>query len=153
MSAHKLTEFLDEHQVRYTTITHSPAFTAQEIAHAAHIPGSEMAKTVMVRLDGRLVEVILPATQRLDLERFRKATGARKAELAKEDDFDRFFPDCEVGAMPACGNLYGMEVYVSQQLSEDRQIAFNAGNHSELICMKCADFKRLVHPVTLPLTG
>ena len=152
MSAHKLTEFLDQHQVRYPTIPHSPAFTAQEIAHAAHIPGSELAKTVMVRLDGRLVEVILPATQKLDLERFRAATGAKTVELAEEDDFDRFFPDCEVGAMPACGNLYGMEVYVSKQLSKDRQIAFNAGNHSELICMKYADFERLVHPVMVPLT-
>ena len=152
MSAHKLTEFLDEHQIRYTTITHSPAFTAQEIAHAAHIPGCEMAKTVMVKLDDRIVEVVLPATQRLDLEQLRSATGAGKAELAREDDFDRFFPDCEVGAMPACCNIYGMEVFVSKILTEDRQIAFNAGNHSELICMKYADFERLVHPVTVSLT-
>jgi Ala-tRNA(Pro) deacylase len=142
-------EFLDEHQVSYTTITHSPAFTAQEIAHVAHIPGSELAKTVMVKLDDKLVEVVLPASQRLDLEQFRTTTGARKAELAKESDFDRFFPDCEVGAMPPCGNLYGMEVYISPSLSADRQIAFNAGNHSELICMQYKDFERLVHPMQI----
>jgi len=150
MSARKLTDFLDEHQVRYTTITHSPAFTAQEIAHAAHIPGGELAKTVMVKLDGKLAEVVLPASRRLDLELLRSATGASKVELATESDFDHSFPDCEVGAMPPCGNLYGMEVYISPMLSADRQIAFNAGNHSELICMNYKDYERLVHPRLLP---
>jgi len=150
MSARKLTEFLDEHQVRYTTITHSPAFTAQEIAHAAHIPGGELAKTVMVKLDGKLAEVVLPASRRLDLEQLRSATGASQVELATETEFDRFFPDCEVGAMPPYGNLYGMDVYVSPMLSSDRQIAFNAGNHSELICMNYKDYERLVHPKLLP---
>jgi Ala-tRNA(Pro) deacylase len=152
MSARKLMEFLNEHQVRYTTITHSPAFTAQEIAHVAHVPGAELAKTVIVKLDDKLVEVVLPASQRLNLEQFRKATGAGKAELAKESDFDGFFPDCEVGAMPPCGNLYGMEVYISPSLSTDRQIAFNAGNHSELICMQYKDFERLVHPMHITST-
>ncbi len=151
MSAHKLTEFLDEHQIRYTTITHSPAFTAQEIAQAAHIPGGEFAKTVVVKVDDKLVEVVLPATQRLDIELLRSMTKAKKVELAKEEDFDRFFPDCEVGAMPPCGNLYGMETYVSPELTKDRQIAFNAGNHSELICMQYKDYDRLVHPTQLTM--
>ncbi len=147
MSAYKLMEFLDEHQIQYTTITHSPAFTAQEIAQAAHIPGHELAKTVMVKLDGKLVEMVLPATERLDLQSLRSTTGAGRAELAKETEFDRFFPDCEVGAMPPYGNLYGMEVYISPELGKDRLIAFNAGNHSELICMQYKDYERLVHPV------
>ena len=151
MSARKLTEFLEEHQVRYTTITHSPAFTAQEIAQAAHVPGCEMAKTVMVKLDDKLVEVVLPASQQLDLEKLRAGTGAKKAELATETEFNRFFPDCEVGAMPPCGNLYGMDVYISPELGRDRQIAFNAGNHSELICMEYKDYERLVHPMIIPL--
>ncbi len=153
MSAHKLTEFLDEHQVRYTTITHSPAFTAQEIAQAAHIPGRELAKTVMVKIDDKMVEVVLPASQRVDIEQLKAATGARHVELATETEFDRFFPDCEVGAMPPCGNLYGMQVYVSPMLSDDRQIAFNAGNHSELICMQYKDYERLVHPMVIPATA
>ncbi len=152
MSAHKLQEFLDENQVLYTTISHSPAFTAQEIAHVAHIPGAELAKTVMVKLDGQLVEAVLPASEKVDLEMFRSATGAGDAELASEVDFDAYFPDCEVGAMPPCGNLYGMQVYVSPSLSADRQIAFNSGSHSELICMLYKDFERLVHPTRVPLS-
>ena len=153
MSVQKLRNFLDENQVKYTTINHSPAFTAQEIAHAAHIPGGELAKTVMVKLDGQLVEAVLPASQQVDLEVFRTATGAREAELATEAEFDYYFPDCEVGAMPPCGNLYGMQVYVSPSLSADKQIAFNAGSHSELICILYKDYERLVHPIKIPLSA
>ena len=153
MSVQKLKSFLDDNQVRYTTIIHSPAFTAQEIAHVAHIPGSELAKTVMVKLDGQLVEAVLPASQQVDLEVFRTAVGAREAELAMEAEFDHCFPDCEVGAMPPYGNLYGMQVYVSPSLSADKQIAFNAGSHSELICMLYKDFERLVRPMKIPLSA
>ena len=151
MSAFKLTEYLDDHQICYTTITHSPAFTAQEIAQAAHIPGHELAKTVIVKLDDKLVEVVLPASQKLDLDKLKAATGAVKAELATEIEFERCFPDCEVGAMPPCGNLYNMEVYVAPSLGHERKIAFNAGNHSELICMNYKDYEQLVHPIKMPM--
>lgn len=152
MSAQSLTAYLDENRIHYTTISHSPAFTAQEIAHAAHVPGAEMAKTVMVKLDGRVVEAVLPATHLVDLELLRSCTGAGKAELARETEFDGYFPDCEVGAMPACGNIYGIEVYVSPSLKKTKQIMFNAGSHSELICMRYKDFRKLVHPTEVPLS-
>jgi len=152
MTSQKLRDYLDENHVQYTTITHSPAFTAQEIAHCAHVPGGELAKTVLVKLDGKIVEAVLPASQRVDLELFKTTTGAQNATLAAEDEFDSFFPDCEVGAMPPYGNLYGMEVFVSPSLEIDRQIAFTAGTHSELICMRYKDFERLVHPTKVPLS-
>jgi len=144
--------YLDDHHVQYTTITHSPAFTAQEIAHNAHVPGNELAKTVMVKLDGKIVEAVLPASQQVDLELFRTTTGAQEAELATEAEFDYFFRDCEVGAMPPCGNLYGMDVFISPSLSKGREIAFTAGSHSELICMLYKDFEQLVHPTTVELS-
>ena len=153
MALQKLRDYLDENHVQYTTITHSPAFTAQEIAHSAHIPGNELAKTVMVKLDGNIVEAVLPASQRVDLELFKSTTGALNAELATEAEFGAHFPDCEVGAMPPCGNLYGMEVYVAPSLSKDRLISFSAGTHSELICMRYKDFERLVHPTKVPLAA
>ena len=106
----RLKEFLDKEHVKYVSIDHSPAFTAQEIAAAAHIPGKELAKTVIVK---------------------------------------KAFPDCETGAMPPFGNLYGMNVFVSQALREDDEIAFNAGSHSELIRLTYADYERLVHPTPL----
>jgi Ala-tRNA(Pro) deacylase len=152
MSAQSLTAYLDENQIRYNTITHSPAFTAQEIAHSAHIPGGELAKTVMVKLDGKMVEAVLPASHQLDLESFRTTTGAEKVELATETEFEGIFPDCEVGAMPPCGNIYGVDVYVSPSLKSGRQILFNAGSHSELISMLYKDYEKLVQPSVVPLS-
>jgi Ala-tRNA(Pro) deacylase len=152
MSAQTLTAYLDENQIRYTTIIHSPAFTAQEIAHSAHVPGNELAKTVMVKVDGRIVEAVLPATHLVDLDSLKAAAGAEEVELAMENEFDGYFPDCEVGAMPPCGNIYGIEVYVSPSLGAKRNIMFNAGSHSELICMQYKDFEHLVHPKVVPLS-
>lgn len=149
MPARKLTEFLDTNEVKYVRLTHSLAFTAQEIAAAAHIPGKELAKTVIVKIDGQMCMVVLPAPYRVDLELLRKITGANVVELATEVEFKDRFPECEVGAMPPFGNLYGMEVYAEKRLAEDRYIAFNAGSHIELIRLAYKDFERLVKPMVI----
>ena len=153
MPAKKLKEFLDSEKVKYVTLGHSVAYTAQEIAASAHIPGQELAKTVVVKLDGEMVLAVLPATARVDLELLRKASGAKSAELARENEFAGIFPGCELGAMPPFGNLYGLEVFVAQRLTEDEQIAFNAGTHTELIQLSFADFERLVRPRVLKLSA
>ena len=146
MPAAKLRKFLDENAVRYVSIQHSPAYTAQETAASAHVPGRELAKTVMVKIDGNMAMAVLPATKRLDLDRLRAAAGAESAALANEAEFRSTFPDCEVGAMPPFGNLYGLDVYVEESLAEDEQIAFNAGSHAELIQLAYEDFRRVVAP-------
>ena len=146
MPSKKMKEFLDNQSVKYTTISHSTAYTAQEIAQSAHIHGKEIAKTVMVFVEGRMAMAVLPATYAVDFDYFRKEIGAKKIELASEEQFKDMFPDCEVGAMPPFGNLYGMEVYVDQHLTEDEEIFFNACTHSELIRMSYQDFERLVKP-------
>jgi Ala-tRNA(Pro) deacylase len=153
MPAKKLKEFLDREKVKYVTVGHSVAYTAQEIAASAHIPGQDLAKTVVVKLDGEMVLAVLPATARVDLELLRKASGAKSAELARENEFAGIFPGCELGAMPPFGNLYGLEVFVAQRLTEDEQIAFNAGTHTELIQMSYADFERLARPRVLKLSA
>jgi Ala-tRNA(Pro) deacylase len=147
----RLREFLDNEHVKYVTIGHSPAFTAQEVAATAHIPGKELAKTVIVKVDGELTMIVLPASEHVRLKNLRESLGARKVELAEENEFKQAFPDCETGAMPPFGNLYGMNVFVSQALRDDDEIAFNAGSHSELIRLPYADYERLVHPT--PLTN
>jgi len=149
MPATKLKEFLDSQNIKYVTISHSSAFTAQEVAASAHIPGKALAKTVMVKLDGKLVMAVLPASYRVDLELLKKATGAPEAEVASEQDFRGIFPECETGAMPPFGNLYEMDVFVDQRLREDEEIAFNAGSHTELIKMFYGDFEILVNPIAL----
>jgi len=146
MSIQKLKEFLDGNKIKYVTIGHSTAYTAQETAASAHIPGKELAKTVVLRIDGRMVIAVLPASHKLDIPLFKKAVGARDAEIAREADFRDMFPGCEVGAMPPFGSLYGMDVIVDALLSGNAEIAFNACSHSELVKLAYADYIKLAKP-------
>lgn len=153
MLGEQLKRYLDRERVKYVVLRHSPAYTAQEIAALAHVPGREMAKTVIVKLDGQLAMVVLPASEHVDLERLREATDAQQVTLAEERDFATVFQGCEPGAMPPFGNLYGLEVYASASLAEDEEIAFNAGSHTELIRMAYGDFARLAKPKVLAVTA
>jgi Ala-tRNA(Pro) deacylase len=145
----KLKDFLDANGVRYVTISHSRAFTTNEVAASAHVPGKSMAKTVMVKVDGRMAMAVLPAASRVSFDQLRGAIGAREVVLAEEAEFRELFPDCEIGAMPPFGNLYGLPVYVADILGENEEIAFNAGSHTEVIRLAYADFNRLVNPQVL----
>jgi Ala-tRNA(Pro) deacylase len=147
MATERLQKFLDEHQVRYTIVRHSPAFTAQEIAASSHIPGKELAKSVIVKVDEKLAMVVLPAPYLVDWERLAEVARTHEVEQVSEPDFRDRFPDCEVGAMPPFGNLYEMDVYVDEALAGAEEIAFNAGSHRELIRVPYSDFERLVHPI------
>lgn len=146
MPVQKVKAFLDSNHVRYVTIGHSPAFTAQEIAASAHIPGRELAKTVMVKIDGKMAMAVLPASCKIDLDRLKAAAGAGTVELATENEFASLFPNCDVGAMPPFGNLYDMDVFVEAHLAEDDQIAFSAGSHTELVQLDYDDYAQLVEP-------
>ncbi|PYI81134.1 MAG: deacylase [Verrucomicrobia bacterium] len=152
MPARKLKEFLDKEKIKYVSITHSPAYTAQEVAASAHVPGKELAKTVIVKVDGQMAMAVLPANRKVVVQELREITGADEVQFATEVEFKNLFPDCETGAMPPFGNLYGMEVYVAPSLAEDDEIAFNAGTHTELIKMSYQDFERLVKPKMVSFT-
>lgn len=106
----------------------------------------------MVVLEGRMAMAVLPSTRKVDLNFLRESTGTNEAKLATEAGFKNLFPDCETGAMPPFGNLYGMEVYAAPKLDEDEQIGFNAGSHTEVIKMACKDFERLVKPKVVRMT-
>jgi len=149
----KLREFLDSNNIKYLVISHSLAYTAQGVAALTHIPGKELAKTVILMVDGRLAMAVVPASFKVDLLRLKKYLGADTVELATEGDFREHFSDCETGAMPPFGNLYGMEVFADNSLALDKEIAFNAGTHRELVRMGFADFRGLVNPVMLPLVA
>ncbi|MFQ5883405.1 MAG: aminoacyl-tRNA deacylase [Candidatus Methylomirabilales bacterium] len=153
MPVNRIKAFLEEHQVRYVTMTHSSAYTAQEIAAATHIPGKALAKTVMVKVDGGMKMAVLPAATRVDLGRLKEAVGASTVGLAAETEFKELFPDCETGAMPPFGNLYGLPVLVAESLTENKEIAFNAGSHTEVVKLDFADFERLVKPVVLKFSA
>jgi Ala-tRNA(Pro) deacylase len=149
MPVQKLKDFLDSNGIEYVTISHSKAFTASRIAATAHIPGKELAKTVMIIVDGKMSMAVLPSSYRVDFDMLKEAINAMKVELASEAEFKYVFPNCEVGAMPPFGNLWDMPVYVAESLTEDEEIAFNAGTHTELIKLAYSDFERLVKPVVI----
>ena len=146
MPSKKLKSFLDENKIKYVSIKHSSAYTAQEIAAIAHIPGKDLAKTVIIKIDGKMAMAVLPASFKVSFENLKDTLGVKEARLAYEQEFIDKFPDCEVGAMPPFGNIYGMEVYVAESLAEDEEIAFNACSHTELIKMSFSDFEKLVKP-------
>ena len=143
----QLKDFLDRQKVKYVSISHSTAYTAQDIAALTHTPGKELAKTVIVRIDDALAMAVLPASFHVDLGALKAITKTKAVGLAGEKEFTDRFPECETGAMPPFGNLYNMAVYVDESLSKDKEISFNAGSHNELIRLAYADFERLVKPV------
>ena len=149
MPVTKLKQLLDQQHVKYITITHSPAYTSQEVAALAHVSGKEFAKTVILRLDDELAMAVLPAHRRIVTQDLRDLTGCDRVRFATEEEFKELFPDCETGAMPPFGNLYDMEVYVAPELTADEEIAFNAGTHTEVMRMAYRDFERIVHPHVL----
>lgn len=142
----KLQEYLDEHHIKYQVLTHSLAYTAQEIAQAQHIPGKQMAKVVMVKTEkGTPVMLVLPASHKVDFARLQDVLGSR-AELEAEREFRDLFPGCETGAEPPLGNLFHLDTLVDTALSEDEEIVFNAGSHWQTVRMRYEDYIRLVQP-------
>jgi Ala-tRNA(Pro) deacylase len=142
----RLKDYLDENKIKYVKITHSSAYTAQEIAASVHIPGKELAKTVIVRVNDGFAIVVLPASRKINFDRLKSVIGNNEIRLAQEDEFKGLFPDCEVGAMPPFGNLYDLPVYVASALTDDKEIAFNAGTHTDVIKVSYSDFEKLVKP-------
>lgn len=149
MLSPRLHHFLDERHGHYTTLTHERTITADQTAHATHIGSRHFAKTVMLKVDGALAMMVMPATYRVDLLRLSRALAASLVELAEEAEFRDAFPDCELGAMPPFGNLYGMPVYVDSRLTGQADIAFNAGSHTDAVRMPYSEFERLAQPEVL----
>lgn len=149
MALASLLNYLDENNVGYVILYHSPAYTAQGIAGVTHIPGQDLAKTVIVLLDGKLVMAVLPAKHHVDLMLLKKWAKAKTVQLASEEDFQGRFAGCETGAMPPFGPLFGVPVYADKSLEQDQEIAFNAGTHRELIRMTWKDYKKLVQPTII----
>jgi Ala-tRNA(Pro) deacylase len=145
----KLKNLLEENKILYETIHHPTEYTAQETAADTHTPGQEFAKTVVLAVDGQPVMAVLPAHHKVDLDRLRDSLGAKTVALASEVEIKRLCPDCEVGAEPPFGNLYGVPVLVSQQLAEDERITFKAGSHQDVIRVTFRDYNRLVQPRVL----
>lgn len=147
MPIEKLKQLLDDRQVKYLAINHSPAYTARETAASTFVPRNEFAKTIIVDLDGDKVMAVVPASRHVDLEALAALAGAQLARLATEDEFGSLFPDCEVGAMPPFGSLYSMRVYADEMIRDIDDICFNAGTHAQMIRMESADLIAIEQPL------
>jgi Ala-tRNA(Pro) deacylase len=142
----RLREFLETNHVAYQLHGHRRAFTATGVAAADGVPQSEVAKVVMLRSARHYLMTVIPACRRLDLERVREITDEPDLEMASEAELAELFPDCETGAMPPFGNLFGMPVWIDDALGRETETVFSAGNHRETVHMAYVDFVRLVHP-------
>ncbi len=147
----KLRVFLDENHAEYTHTVHPLAYTAREVASAEHLPNREVAKTVVVFGDEGYHMVVVPANKLVDFQEVRLTLGFTHARLATEDEVGRLFPDCQLGAMPPFGNLYGMPVYLDSSLAAEDTIAFNGGTHCDVIHMHTDEYRALVHPTVVSL--
>jgi Ala-tRNA(Pro) deacylase len=142
----RIRDFLDSENVSYEELRHQPAYTGQEVAHTLHLSGKRCAKTVVLQGDGRLVMAVLPASNRLNLQDLRAAMEVTHLEMLPESELIKLFPDCERGAIPPLGRLYGMNVWVDRTISDSEQIVFCAGTHEDCIRMKYSDFAKLAMP-------
>ncbi|MBI3608095.1 MAG: YbaK/EbsC family protein [Nitrospirae bacterium] len=141
----KLKDFLHKHNVKYQVMTHSPAYTSQELAASQHLPGKQMAKVVMLKSNNTPIMAVLPASYRIDLARFQEALG-KPVQMELVHEFLPLFPECEAGAEPPFGNLFGVQVWADTALGENEEISFNAGNYRQTVRMRYDDFVRLVKP-------
>lgn len=139
--------FLGDAHVPYTVLPHRPAFTAQEEAAALHVRGRDWAKVVVCIADGVPIQAVLPAPLAVNLDRLREASGASTVRFAFEHELRALYPDCELGAMPPFGPLYGQRVFVDAGLACEPEIVFNAGTHRDAIRMRYADFAATAKPI------
>jgi Ala-tRNA(Pro) deacylase len=146
MPCAKLLEYLTENKVEFELTEHPSAYAAQDVAYKSGVPGRLFAKTVLVKLDGKMAMAVLPADSKVDFHLLRETAGASTISLALEDEFEELFPDCELGAMPPFGHLYDMEVFVAGSLIRADMISFNAGTHTEILTVPFWEFERLVEP-------
>jgi Ala-tRNA(Pro) deacylase len=145
----QITDYLEEKRVNYQICAHRPAFTSQQMAAEEHVPGMNVAKPVIVQADGKYYMCVLPACCKVDLETLRSHLGAGEVELASEKDMSQLFPDCELGAEPPFGNMYGITTIMDKTLSHDKYLLFQAGKHDQAVRISLNDYETLVHPRVL----
>ncbi len=138
-----LQTYLDENEVHYRVSRHSAVYTAQELAATEHVPGKRVIKPVVVRADGELIMCVLPASYRIDIGELKQQLLADVVELLDEPSLVQLFTDCQPGAEPPIGRLYGMTTLMDESLMHGNQVVFQAGTHEEAVTMSLADYRRV----------
>ena len=148
----KVMEYLEDVLAKYEVTHHRPTFTAQHMAAEEHVPGMEVAKPVIIRADDEYYMCVLPACCKLDLDAVKSQLGFGEVKLIEESEMVKIFSDCELGAEPPLGNLYGLTTLMDKSLEKDEYIVFQAGSHDTAIRMEMDEYKRLTSPHVLALS-
>lgn len=138
-----LQSYLDEQGVHYRVSHHDPAYTSQDLAAAEHVPGGRVVKPVIIKADNAWVMCALPASHRIDLEELRTQLNVDKVSLADEATLRQLCPDCELGAEPPIGKLFGMPTLIDESLVADDTVTFQAGTHTDAVTMPLAEYRRI----------
>lgn len=146
MPAAKLHALLDDNDIPYEVESHPHAVTAQQLAASEGISGYDVAKPVLVSVAGQLAMMVVPGAENLDLDRASDVLGHNDVRLATEDEFVALFDDCEPGAEPPFGNLYGIPTFMDEDLRSRQRIVCRDGSHTQTITLAVADYVRLVQP-------
>ena len=142
----RIRDYLDSQNVPYETLRHSQAFTAQEVAHSLHVSGKKCEKVVVAEGDHKLVLVVMPAAHRLNFQELKATLKVNQLEMLVESELVGLFPDCDLGAVPPFGNLYGIDVWVDRAVASAEHVLFCAGTHEDCIRMRYSDFAKLTRP-------
>ena len=141
--------FLEERRCEFEIVPHPPTYSAQRLAQELHVPGREVAKTVLLRtnLGREFVVAVLPASKNIDLKAASRLSGGKRLQLATELEIAASCPDCEFGVLPPFGSRYGMQTIVDSSLADDEEIVFAGNTHREAVRMKFNDFRELEEPL------
>lgn len=142
----KLREYLQKEKITFEPLHHAVAYTASEVAGSQHVSGKEMLKTVIIKVDGKLMMCVVPAIYNLDFDKLKKFLGAKSVELAKEEESGKIFTDSELGAEPPIGSLYNIEMIADEDIKANDMVVFNAGSHTDTIKMKANDYLKMTKP-------
>ena len=145
----KVVEFLESSSADYELTQHRPTFTAQQMAAEEHVPGMAVAKPVVVQADDDYYMCVLPACCKIDLDKLKQLLNVKELALATEDQMAKLFTDCELGAEPPFGHLYGLATIMDKTLEVDEYIVFQAGTHDKAVKMNMGDYKKLAEPKVL----
>jgi len=143
----KLKGILEEKKIAFKVHDHPAAYTAQEIAGAQHVPGAQLLKAVIVKMDGQFVMCVIPSTLLVDFAKLKSFAKAKEIKMANETELAKLFPEYELGAEPPFGNLYGLKVYADRSIEERENVFFNAGSHTSTVSMSTVDLIKMTQPL------
>jgi Ala-tRNA(Pro) deacylase len=146
MVAEKLHRLLDEQGITYEVDTHERAVSASRLAQAEGVSGYEIAKPVLVSIGGELAMLVIPGAEQLDLERTSQVLGHNEVRLATEEEFVDRFDDCEAGAEPPFGTLYGIPTFLDEDLRARERLVCRDGSHTRVLILSMADYLQLEDP-------